>query len=138
MNGEIFPHEPIRKIRVNPLNPCLINHLLNHGLRGLCRFFVGDGFIRPEVRTFYNSGQVTSIKQAVRCCLSGFLRQHRTPTNAERGNLGADKSAPYKDRYRVFSHERIRENPLNPRKSAFHALTYLMLVFLQFAHKKSP
>ncbi|MCL2049153.1 MAG: hypothetical protein FWG87_10555 [Defluviitaleaceae bacterium] len=38
--------------------------------------FVGDGFIRPEVRTFVNSGQVTSI-------------------NAERGNLGADKSAPY-------------------------------------------
>ncbi|MCL2049944.1 MAG: hypothetical protein FWG87_14575, partial [Defluviitaleaceae bacterium] len=54
--------------------------------------FVGDGFIRPEVRTFYNLGQVTSIKQAVRCCLSGFLRQHRTPTNAERGNLGTDKS----------------------------------------------
>jgi len=33
----------------------------------ICRFFVGDGFIRPEVRTFVNSGQVTSIKQAVRC-----------------------------------------------------------------------
>ncbi|MCL2047349.1 MAG: hypothetical protein FWG87_01360 [Defluviitaleaceae bacterium] len=124
-------------------------------LWGICKVFVGDGFIRPEVRTFYNSGQVTSIKQAVRCCLSGFLRQHRTPTNAERANLGADKSAPYKNRYRVFSHEpirqirenpsnpcpitsnymdkiciplpsiyteKIRENPPNPRKSAFHAL----------------
>ncbi|MCL2050042.1 MAG: hypothetical protein FWG87_15080, partial [Defluviitaleaceae bacterium] len=54
--------------------------------------FVGDGFIRPEVCTLVNSGKVTSIKQAVRCCLSGFLRQHRTPTNAERGNLGTDKS----------------------------------------------
>ncbi|MCL2049372.1 MAG: hypothetical protein FWG87_11680 [Defluviitaleaceae bacterium] len=32
----------IRAIRVNPLNP---NSL-----------FVGDGFIRPEVRTFVNSG----------------------------------------------------------------------------------
>ncbi|MCL2049070.1 MAG: hypothetical protein FWG87_10120 [Defluviitaleaceae bacterium] len=41
-------------------------------------------------------GRVTSIKQAVRCCLSSFLRQHRTPTNAERGNLGTDKSVPYK------------------------------------------
>ena len=44
--------------------------------------FVGDGFIRPEVRTFVNSGQVTSI-------------------NAERGNLGTDKSVPYKNRYSV-------------------------------------
>ncbi|MCL2049054.1 MAG: hypothetical protein FWG87_10040 [Defluviitaleaceae bacterium] len=35
------------------------------------------------------------LKQAVRCCLSGFLRQHRTPTKAERGNLGTDKSVPY-------------------------------------------
>ncbi|MCL2048592.1 MAG: hypothetical protein FWG87_07670 [Defluviitaleaceae bacterium] len=61
--------------------------------------FVGDGFIRPEVCTFVNSGRVTSIKQAVRCCLSGFLRQHRTPTNAERGNLGTDKSVPYKNRH---------------------------------------
>ncbi|MCL2048409.1 MAG: hypothetical protein FWG87_06745 [Defluviitaleaceae bacterium] len=43
---------------------------------------VGDGFIRPEVRTFVNSGQVTSI-------------------NAERGNLGTDKSVPYKNRYSV-------------------------------------
>jgi len=49
---------------------------------GICRFFVGDGFIRPEIRTFYNSGQVTSI-------------------NAERDNLGTDKSVPYKNRYRV-------------------------------------
>ncbi|MCL2049799.1 MAG: hypothetical protein FWG87_13850, partial [Defluviitaleaceae bacterium] len=57
-------------------------------IEGICRFFVGDGFIRPEVRTFVNSGRVTSIKQAVRCCLSGFLRQHRTPTNAELGTLG--------------------------------------------------
>ncbi|MCL2047850.1 MAG: hypothetical protein FWG87_03890 [Defluviitaleaceae bacterium] len=57
---------------------------------------VGDGFIRPEVRTFVNSGWVPSIKQAVRCCLSDFLRQHRTPTNAERGSLGTDKSVPYK------------------------------------------
>ncbi|MCL2048189.1 MAG: hypothetical protein FWG87_05630 [Defluviitaleaceae bacterium] len=63
--------------------------------RGFVGFFVGDGFIRPEVCTFYNSGRITSIKQAVRCCLSGFLRQHRTPTNAERGNLGTDKSVPY-------------------------------------------
>ncbi|MCL2047337.1 MAG: hypothetical protein FWG87_01300 [Defluviitaleaceae bacterium] len=38
---------------------------------------VGDGFIRPEVCTFINSGRVTSI-------------------NAERGNLGTDKSVPYK------------------------------------------
>ncbi|MCL2048234.1 MAG: hypothetical protein FWG87_05855 [Defluviitaleaceae bacterium] len=67
----------------------------NSRIEGICRFFVGDGFIRPEVRTFVNSGWVTSIKQAVRCCLSGFLRQHRTPTNAERGNLGTDKSVPY-------------------------------------------
>ncbi|MCL2048773.1 MAG: hypothetical protein FWG87_08605 [Defluviitaleaceae bacterium] len=38
---------------------------------------VGDGFIRPEVCTFINSGRVTSI-------------------NAQRGNLGTDKSVPYK------------------------------------------
>ncbi|MCL2047362.1 MAG: hypothetical protein FWG87_01430 [Defluviitaleaceae bacterium] len=43
----------------------------------MCRFFVGDGFIRPELRTFVNSGRVTSI-------------------NAERGSLGTDKSVPYK------------------------------------------
>ena len=43
---------------------------------GICRFFVGDGFIRPEVRTFVNLGRVTCI-------------------NAERGNLGTDKSVPY-------------------------------------------
>ncbi|MCL2048480.1 MAG: hypothetical protein FWG87_07105 [Defluviitaleaceae bacterium] len=34
--------------------------------------------IRPEVRTFYNSERVTSI-------------------NAKRGNLGTDKSVPYKN-----------------------------------------
>ncbi|MCL2049110.1 MAG: hypothetical protein FWG87_10325 [Defluviitaleaceae bacterium] len=39
---------------------------------------VGDGFIRPEVCTFVNSGRVTS-------------------TNAERGNLGTDKSVPYEE-----------------------------------------
>ncbi|MCL2047216.1 MAG: hypothetical protein FWG87_00675 [Defluviitaleaceae bacterium] len=39
--------------------------------------FVGDGFIRPEVCTLVNSGRVTSIK-------------------IERGNLGTDKSVPYK------------------------------------------
>ncbi|MCL2047935.1 MAG: hypothetical protein FWG87_04330 [Defluviitaleaceae bacterium] len=48
---------------------------------GICRFFVGDGFIRPEVCTFVNSGQVTSIKQAVRCCLSGFLRNRSESPN---------------------------------------------------------
>ncbi|MCL2048407.1 MAG: hypothetical protein FWG87_06735 [Defluviitaleaceae bacterium] len=42
----------------------------------ICRFFVGDGFIRPEVRTFANSWQIT-------------------PINAELGNLGTDKSVPY-------------------------------------------
>ncbi|MCL2049673.1 MAG: hypothetical protein FWG87_13220 [Defluviitaleaceae bacterium] len=40
--------------------------------------FVGDGFIRPEVRTFVNSGRATSI-------------------NAQRGNLGTDKSVPYEN-----------------------------------------
>ncbi|MCL2047217.1 MAG: hypothetical protein FWG87_00680 [Defluviitaleaceae bacterium] len=40
-------------------------------------YFVGDGFIRPEVCTLYNSGQVTSIK-------------------VKRGNLGTDKSVPYR------------------------------------------
>ncbi|MCL2048008.1 MAG: hypothetical protein FWG87_04705 [Defluviitaleaceae bacterium] len=39
---------------------------------------VGDGFIRPEVCTFVNSGRIPSI-------------------NAERGNLGTDKSVPYKE-----------------------------------------
>ncbi|MCL2049651.1 MAG: hypothetical protein FWG87_13110 [Defluviitaleaceae bacterium] len=38
---------------------------------------VGGGFIRPEVCTFVNLGRATSI-------------------NAERGNLGTDKSVPYK------------------------------------------
>ncbi|MCL2048349.1 MAG: hypothetical protein FWG87_06440 [Defluviitaleaceae bacterium] len=78
----------IRVIRVNPRKSAksVFNSL-----------FVGDGFIRPEVRTFVNLGRVTSIKQAVRYCLSGFLRQHRTPTRAERGNLGTDKSVPYKE-----------------------------------------
>ncbi|MCL2048057.1 MAG: hypothetical protein FWG87_04950 [Defluviitaleaceae bacterium] len=70
-----FYHERIRVIRENPLNPRYINHLLGHELReGVV--LVGDGFIRPEVRTFVNSGRVTSI-------------------NAERGNLGTDKSVPY-------------------------------------------
>ncbi|MCL2049208.1 MAG: hypothetical protein FWG87_10840 [Defluviitaleaceae bacterium] len=40
------------------------------------RLVVGDGFIRPEVGTFVNSGWVTCI-------------------NAELGNLGTDKSVPY-------------------------------------------
>ncbi|MCL2049927.1 MAG: hypothetical protein FWG87_14490 [Defluviitaleaceae bacterium] len=35
------------------------------------QFLVGDGFIRPEVCTFVNSGRITSI-------------------NAELGNLGTD------------------------------------------------
>jgi len=43
------------------------------------RLIVGDGFIRPEICTFVNSGRVTCI-------------------NAERGNLGTDKSVPYKNR----------------------------------------
>ncbi|MCL2047928.1 MAG: hypothetical protein FWG87_04290 [Defluviitaleaceae bacterium] len=41
------------------------------------RFFVGDGFIRPEICTFVNLGRLPSI-------------------NAKRGNLGTDKSVPYK------------------------------------------
>jgi len=43
----------------------------------VCRI-VGDGFIRPEIRTFVNSGRITSI-------------------NAEQGNLGTDKSVPYEN-----------------------------------------
>ncbi|MCL2047726.1 MAG: hypothetical protein FWG87_03260 [Defluviitaleaceae bacterium] len=49
-----------------------------------------------------------------------------TSINARRGSLGADKSAPYKTARRPRLHrfkntsEKIRENPLNPRKSAFH------------------
>jgi len=39
---------------------------------------VGDGFIRPEVCTFVNSGRITCI-------------------NAGRGNLGTDKSVPYEN-----------------------------------------
>ncbi|MCL2047125.1 MAG: hypothetical protein FWG87_00215 [Defluviitaleaceae bacterium] len=42
---------------------------------------VGDGFIRPEVRTFVNSGQATSI-------------------NEKRSSLGTDKSVPYKDGFK--------------------------------------
>ncbi|MCL2049545.1 MAG: hypothetical protein FWG87_12570 [Defluviitaleaceae bacterium] len=56
------------------MKPNLGNNLL---VCKICRGFVGDGFIRPEVRTLVNSGRVTSI-------------------NAERGNLGTDKSVPYK------------------------------------------
>ncbi|MCL2048952.1 MAG: hypothetical protein FWG87_09510 [Defluviitaleaceae bacterium] len=37
---------------------------------------VGGGLVRPEVCTFVNSGRITSI-------------------NAERGNLGTNKSVPY-------------------------------------------
>ena len=48
-------------------------------IRLSCRSVVGDGFIRPEVCTLVNSGWVTSI-------------------NAERGNLGTDKSVPYRNR----------------------------------------
>ncbi|MCL2048765.1 MAG: hypothetical protein FWG87_08560 [Defluviitaleaceae bacterium] len=112
-------------------------------LWGSCRFFVGDGFIRPEVCTLVNSGQATSI-------------------NAERGNLGTDKSVPYKSLQfpsdltndltndsatrilkawnadlhglrgfcprnllngNIFYHERIRkirENPLNPCSATFN------------------
>ncbi|MCL2047714.1 MAG: hypothetical protein FWG87_03200 [Defluviitaleaceae bacterium] len=44
----------------------------------MCVCRVGDEFTRPEVCTFVNSGRVPSI-------------------NAERGNLGTDKSVPYKD-----------------------------------------
>ncbi|MCL2049740.1 MAG: hypothetical protein FWG87_13555 [Defluviitaleaceae bacterium] len=61
----------IRKICVNPPNPCCIKHLLSHWLRGLA------GSCRGEVCTLVNSGRVTSI-------------------NAERGSLGTDKSVPYK------------------------------------------
>ncbi|MCL2049580.1 MAG: hypothetical protein FWG87_12745 [Defluviitaleaceae bacterium] len=61
-------HERIRVIRENPLNPCLV---CAFGLRafavGICRvftefsrflwcfarFFVGDGFIRPEITSLY-------------------------------------------------------------------------------------
>ncbi|MCL2047876.1 MAG: hypothetical protein FWG87_04020 [Defluviitaleaceae bacterium] len=61
-------------------------------MQGFCR-----GRIYPSrgthVRQFVEGAM--SIKQAVRCCLSGFLRQHRTPTIAELGNLGTDKSVPY-------------------------------------------
>ncbi|MCL2047825.1 MAG: hypothetical protein FWG87_03765 [Defluviitaleaceae bacterium] len=45
----------------------------------------------------------------------------------ERAYLGADKSAPYNTVRRTRLHgfkntpEKIRGNPLNPRKSAFHA-----------------
>ncbi|MCL2048072.1 MAG: hypothetical protein FWG87_05025 [Defluviitaleaceae bacterium] len=45
-------------------------------IKGIRRVFVGDGFIRPEVCTFVNLGWATSI-------------------NAQRGNLGTDKSVPY-------------------------------------------
>ncbi|MCL2049475.1 MAG: hypothetical protein FWG87_12205 [Defluviitaleaceae bacterium] len=44
----------------------------------------------------------------------------------QRANLGTDKSVPYKKLVTAEhglknTSERIRENPLNPRKSAFHA-----------------
>ena len=48
------------------------------GFVGVLQGFVGDGFIRLEVRTLVNSSRVT------------------TSINAERGNLGTDKSVPYK------------------------------------------
>ncbi|MCL2049569.1 MAG: hypothetical protein FWG87_12690 [Defluviitaleaceae bacterium] len=41
--------------------------------------FVGARFISPEACTLVNSGRTTSI-------------------NAQRGNLGTDKSVPYKNR----------------------------------------
>ncbi|MCL2048862.1 MAG: hypothetical protein FWG87_09055 [Defluviitaleaceae bacterium] len=43
----------------------------------IVQVLVGDGFIRPEICTFVNSGGATSI-------------------NSQRGNLGTDKSVPYK------------------------------------------
>ncbi|MCL2047660.1 MAG: hypothetical protein FWG87_02925 [Defluviitaleaceae bacterium] len=70
-------------------------------------------------RTLVNSGRITSIKQAVRCCLSGFLRQHRTPTNAELGNLGTDKSVPYK-------------NPANVSRNLFYSACVYPQIMLSF------
>ncbi|MCL2049579.1 MAG: hypothetical protein FWG87_12740 [Defluviitaleaceae bacterium] len=60
------------------------------------RFFVGDELARPEVCTFVNSGRITSI-------------------NAERGNLGTDKSVPYKKTYK--SPQKTAKIPQKPRKS---------------------
>ncbi|MCL2048383.1 MAG: hypothetical protein FWG87_06615 [Defluviitaleaceae bacterium] len=60
-------------------------------IKGTCRFFVGDGFIRPEVHTFVNSRRATSIK-------------------AERGNLGTDKSVPY-------NHPATNARSENPRSN---------------------
>ncbi|MCL2048124.1 MAG: hypothetical protein FWG87_05295 [Defluviitaleaceae bacterium] len=54
---------------------------------------VGGGFIRPEVCTLVNLGRITSI-------------------NAERGNLGTDKSVPYKKPYSLQKH--THDIPLNP------------------------
>ncbi|MCL2049154.1 MAG: hypothetical protein FWG87_10560 [Defluviitaleaceae bacterium] len=66
---------------MNPLNPRKLHFETNESTRHchscVCRGNVGGGFIRPEVRTFVNSARITS-------------------TNAKRGNLGTDKSVPYK------------------------------------------
>ena len=51
------------------------------------RCVVGAGLASPEVCTFVNSGRATSI-------------------NAERGNLGTDKSVPYES-VRIFSFVRL-------------------------------
>jgi len=94
-----------------------------YGFGGFSWVFVGDGFIRPEVCTFVISARATSI-------------------NAERGNLGTDKSVPYIKRadfavracsvpLHVLNLERIRVNPPNPRKSAFHALKIHALYIFQ-------
>ncbi|MCL2047783.1 MAG: hypothetical protein FWG87_03545 [Defluviitaleaceae bacterium] len=85
-----------------------------------CQFaglVVGGGLARPEVRTFVNSGWVTSI-------------------NAERGNLGTDKSVPYKYPRQTQEAEMCKLNTdladfhgftrirscKNPRKSAFNRI----------------
>ncbi|MCL2048687.1 MAG: hypothetical protein FWG87_08155 [Defluviitaleaceae bacterium] len=52
--------------------------------------FVGDGFIRPEVTSFCVNGCYPSPTSARSSIWDG-----QRPINLGRGNLGADKSAPY-------------------------------------------
>ena len=75
---------------------------------------VGGGLVRPEVRTFVNLGRVTSI-------------------NAERDNLGTDKSVPYKHRATPTKHPAIAVNryaDLSDFKNIKHGFTQIYADFI--------
>jgi len=82
-------------------------------IRLSCRSVVGDGFIRPEVCTLVNSGQATSI-------------------NAERSNLGTDKSVPYES-VRILAFVILPFMRLSFIRLSFIRLAFVILTFMRLS-----